>query len=160
MEKTEAEKALEAMGISLEDMEAAEKKLGDLGVRRYRNTDSRICLCGHGASRHTVINGVVYCKPARMECPCKKLRPVLEVDDTRKFLYRTNGAGPMHALSMGILASAREQKKVEWIADLVCDRCGEQTGSVVPVPVTQTGHATSYATGYDALLCPTCRTEV
>jgi hypothetical protein len=155
-----AEEALEAMGISLEDMEETERKLHEQGVRRYRSSDSRICACGHGVSRHTVINGVVYCKPSRMECPCKNCRPVIEVDDTRKFLFRTNGAGPLHALTMGMFASAKSGKNVKWIIDLKCDRCGEQTGTVVPVPVTQNGVATTYPTGYDALLCPKCRVEI
>jgi hypothetical protein len=155
-----AEKALEAMGISLEEMEETERKLIEQGTRRYRTADSRVCACGHGVSRHTITNGVVYCKPARMECPCRNCRPVLEVDDTRKFLFRTNGAGPLHALSLGMFASAKEGKNADWIVELKCDRCGEQTGTVVPVPVTQNGVATTYPTGYDALLCPKCRVEI
>ena len=156
----DAEKALEELGISLDEMKEAERELHEQGVRRYRSSNPKICACGHGVSRHTLINGVVYCKPARMECPCKHCRPVLEADDTRKFLFRTNGAGPLHALTMGMYASAKDGKSVKWIIDLECDRCKEQTGTVVPVPVTQNGIATTYSTGYDALLCPTCRVEV
>ena len=66
----------------------------------------------------------------------------------------------MHALTLGIVSHVQTGREVQWIVDLVCDRCGEANGNVVPVPVTQTGRATSYPTGYDALLCPTCRTEV
>lgn len=161
-EGTEAEEVLAAMGLSLEDMEDAEKQLELMGQRRYKTNDNRICVCGHGVGRHTVLSGVVYCKPSRMECPCKKCRPVIEAEDTRKFLFKTNGAGSMHALSMGILASGKEGRSVRWIVDLplTCDRCGDASENIVPVPVTQTGRATSYATGFDALLCPKCRVEV
>lgn len=148
------------MGISVEDMMKAESELEAKGLRRYRYSDNRVCVCGHGVARHTVVGGVVYCKPARMECPCKKTRPVLEVQDTRRFIYRTNGAGPMHALSMGIMSCLQNGKDVKWLIELECDRCKKKTGNVVPVPVTQTGRAVSEATGYDALLCPECRAEV
>ena len=160
MEKSKAEEALEALGISVEDMENAEKELESKGLRRYRYTDNRVCACGHGVTKHTVTNGVVYCKPSRMECPCRKMRPVLEAEDTRRFIYRTNGSGPMHALTRGIMSCIESDKAVTWIVDLACDRCGEKTGNVVPVPVTQNGRASSDATGFDALLCPVCREEV
>lgn len=159
-EREESEKALEALGISLDDAEEAERKLEAMGTKRYKTTDSRVCICGHGVGRHTVISGVVYCKPARMECPCKKLRPVLDVDDTRPFIRKTSGAGALHALSLGLLSLVKSGKKSAWVVDLACDRCGAQTGDVVPVPVTQNGRATTYATGFDALLCPKCRVEV
>lgn len=160
MGKSDAEKALEAMGISVNDMEDAEKTLELKGLRRYRYTDNRVCACGHGVTKHTVTSGVVYCKPSRMECPCKKMRPILEAEDTRRFIYRTNGAGPMHALTRGIMSCIEADKKVTWTVELKCDRCGEKPGTVVPVPVTQTGRASSEATGFDALLCPSCREEV
>lgn len=160
--RQEAEDVLAAMGLSLEDVEEADRQLELQGKRRYRQNDTRVCVCGHGVGRHTVLGGVVYCKPSRMECPCKKCRPILCVEDSRKFLYKTSGAGSMHALSLGILASAREGKSVQWLLELplTCDRCGSTSENIVPVPVTQTGRATSYPTGYDALLCPKCRVEV
>ena len=160
IEDTSAEDALAAMGISIEDMLKAEDRLAALGTRRYKESDGRICVCGHAVSRHTVINGVVYCKPSRMECPCKKCRPVIEAQDTRKFLRKTSGAGPFHALALGMLSHAKEGKTVKWIDPPKCDRCGTETNNVVPVPVTQRGNAVDYATGFDALLCPKCRVEV
>lgn len=151
--------ALEAMGISIEEAQEADKVARETS-RRERERDISVCLCGHGSARHIVVNGTVFCKPSRMECPCKKLRPVLECADTRKFLRRTSGGGALHALTLGILAHVQEGKRVEWIVDLKCDRCGKDDKNVVPVPVTQQGRAVGYATGYDALLCRECRTEV
>jgi hypothetical protein len=154
----DAKAALEAMGITLDEALEADEKVRD--GAKTRDRDARICLCGHPIARHTIVNGVVYCKPSRMECPCKKTRPVLEADDTRKFLRRTSGSGAMHALSLGLVSLIQSGKSAKWIVDLVCDRCGAQDGNVVPAAVTQTGKPTSYATGFDALLCPTCRTEL
>lgn len=149
-----AEDALKAMGLSVEEV------LEGVEPGRPRRSDPRICLCGHAVARHTQINGLTFCKPARMECPCKKCRPVLEADDTRKFLRRTDGGGKLHALARGIVSHVEAGKSVKWVVELQCDRCGENDENVVPVPVTQSGKATTYATGYDALLCRKCRTEV
>jgi len=157
---TSAIEALAAMGISVEDMVKAEEQLAGLGYRRYKTTDSRICACGHAIARHTVTNGAVYCKPARMECPCKNCRPVLEAQDIRKFMRKTTGSGPFHALTLGIMSHVKNGLSIRWLEQPKCDRCGAETNDVVPVPVTQSGSARSIATGYDALLCPTCRAEV
>jgi hypothetical protein len=142
-----------AMGISLEEAVEVDEAMRD----RPAGRDGRVCICGHGAGRHTVANGVVYCKPARMDCPCKKLRPVVEAEDTRAFLRKTGGAGPMHALVRGMSAVISAGKRVEWIVDLKCDKCGAE-GHVVPVPVTRNGIVMAEPTGYDALLCVSCRT--
>jgi hypothetical protein len=154
---TSAENALAMMGISVEEVDQADVELLE---KRKHSVDRQVCACGHGMARHTVVAGVTYCKPARMECPCRKTRPVIETDDTRMFIRKTDGAGPAHALTRGIRAAVEKKKSVTWIVDLICDRCGEESHSIVPVPVTQSGHAASHATGYDALLCPDCRVEV
>jgi hypothetical protein len=153
-----AEEALKAMGLTAEEMLDAEEERKEQG--RPRRSDPRICLCGHAAARHTTVNGITFCKPARMECPCKNCRPVIEAEDTRKFLRRTDGGGKLHALTRGIVSHIETGKSVKWVVDLKCDRCGQNDENVVPVPVTQSGKGTSYATGYDALLCRFCREEV
>lgn len=150
------ESALAMLGIDLEEALEVDAELRQTVGERSRE----ICVCGHPMSRHTVVNGIVFCKPSRMECPCKKARPVLEAEDMRAFLRKTAGSGPMHALTRGIAASAQKTKKVRWTIDLNCDRCGKATGKVIPTPVTQSGIAVSYATGYDALLCADCREKI
>lgn len=126
---------------------------------RGRRRDGRICACGHPLTRHAVLNGLVYCKPTRMECPCRKDRPVLTTSDTRAFLCKTEGQGTMHALGRGLFVAARDGHQVEWLVERKCDRCGTE-GPVSPVPVTQQGVAVNEATGFDALLCNDCRTKV
>jgi len=152
------EEMLASMGISMEEAEEANE---NLRVRpAHGGRDARICICGHGVSRHTVTNGAVYCKPTRMECPCKKVRAVIEAEDTRPFLRRTGGAGAMHALSLGLVGLAQKGRSARWVVDLVCDRCGKEDSNVVPAAVTSNGVGVSYPTGYDVLLCPGCREAV
>jgi len=149
--------ALEVLGISFEEAREVDKKLSR---KSKAKRDRRVCLCGHGVSKHTTYNGILVCKPSAMTCPCKKINPVLEAEDTRMFLRKTEGAGPMHALSRGIYACLEAGKKVEWIVALECDRCHATDKRVVPVPVTQNGFSADYATGFDALLCDECRLAV
>lgn len=152
-----AKDALSAMGLDLDDVLTVDSTLRTRPAKR----DGRICICGHGVSKHTDFgNGVVACKPSKMDCPCKKVRAVLDAEDTRPFLRRTQGAGSMHALARGLAALAQSGKDAQWIIDLECDRCHEHSDNLVPVPVTANGLATDYATGLDVLLCPTCRGQI
>ena len=147
--------AFDFMDFTLE--EAVEKD--NLLRQKPPERDGRICLCGHPTSRHTIANGLVFCKPTRMECPCKKVRAVVESSDVRPFLRKTEGSGPMHALGRGLAAAITKGLDVAWLIEKKCDRCGTE-GPVAPVPVTQRGISTSSATGFDALLCAVCRQSV
>lgn len=151
-----ANDALAAMGMGVDEVMEMDSVLRTRPTKR----DGRICICGHGVAKHTEIAGVVNCKPSKMDCPCKKVRPVIDAEDTRPFLRKTQGAGPMHALARGLAALAENGKDADWIIDLVCDRCSQETGSLIPVPVTKDGRATVEPTGYDALLCQKCREEI
>ncbi len=144
-----------ALGLDPAEVLAEDKKLNARPARAKR--DHRINVCGHPVARITNANGIVYCKPTRMECPCKKLRPMLEVSDLRFFLRRTEGGGALHALTRGLAALEEAGGSAKWLVDLVCDRCGKADGGVVPVPVTGNGIQVSRATGFDAMLCKDCR---
>ena len=150
--------ALSAMGLTPDEVAEADRKITE--KTKAGNRDRRICVCGHAVSKHSNYAGILTCKPSALLCPCKKVNPVLESSDTRVFLRKTEGAGAMHALSRGIYAAIQSGKDVKWIIDLKCDRCGSTESNVVPVPVTQSGYAADHATGFDALLCATCRTSV
>lgn len=154
-----SEEMLKMLGTSAEEIEES-RRTGLVSAKREKS-DRRICVCGHRVGAHTEVAGVTFCKPARMECPCKKCRPVLEVEDTRMFIRATVGGGPLHALSQGLYSSLEKGKKARWIIDFKCDRCGEDSDKPLSaVPVTQNGIATTYPTGYDALLCDDCRVKV
>lgn len=150
--------ALAAMGLTPDEVAEADRKI--TAKTKAGNRDRRICVCGHAVSKHTTYSGILTCKPSALLCPCKKINPVLESSDTRVFLRKTEGAGAMHALSRGIYAAIQSGKDVKWIVDLKCDRCASTESNVVPVPVTQSGYSAEYATGFDALLCPSCRTSI
>lgn len=150
------ESAFERLDFTLEEARSVDERLSR---RQGRLRDGRICGCGHPVSRHTNVSGIVYCKPTKMECPCKRIRPVIEVSDTRSFLRKTEGGGVYHALTRGLQAAVASRHKIEWLVEEKCDRCGVE-GKVAPVPVTSNGVAMHEATGYDALLCKTCREEV
>ena len=143
------------MDFSLEEATKADDKLRTRPEKR----DGRICLCGHPVGRHLVTAGVTLCKPTRMECPCKKVRPVIDSDDVRPFLRKTEGAGVEHALGRGMAAAMNKGIEFRWIVDMECDRCHRQA-PLSPVPVSQAGYSSHSATGYDALLCGECRSEV
>jgi hypothetical protein len=154
-----ADSVLTAMGI---DPEAA--RAVDRAQRRGRRVrDNRVCICGHGMSRHSDVNGATFCKPSALTCECKAARPVLEADDTRYFLRRTNGPGTAHALVRGIAASGERGVRVRWIEQPTCDRCGSAEGGILPAPVMRAGgriNPSGDSTGYDKFLCPTCIGEL
>lgn len=144
------------MDFDYDEAAAAEEELVTSG--RKRSGDRRICVCGHPVGRHTQVSGIVFCKPTRMDCPCKSLRPVLKAEDTRNFLRKTEGPGALHALGRGLKAAHDAGKNVEWVVEAKCDRCHVE-GPISPVAVTQRGVIVDVATGYDALLCRKCREE-
>lgn len=152
----EASNPLAALGMDLDEVLEMDSVLRTRPTQR----DGRICICGHGVAKHSNLGGLVSCKPSKMDCPCKKVRPVLDAEDTRPFLRKTQGGGSAHALSRGLASLISNGKEAIWIIDLKCDRCGEESNSLSPVPVTQSGTAVNEATGYDALLCLKCREEV
>lgn len=157
---TNARDALAMLGINADEAVEVDKTL-----TRKPSSDKRICLCGHGVSKHSSDAGVVQCIPARWYCPCKNIRPVIEVEDTRLFLRKTSGPGAEHALTRGMAALYSADKGVEWIIDIKCDKCGiEATPAgdvrITPVAVTEYKTVAYEATGFDALLCDSCLEEI
>lgn len=130
-------------------------------TERASARDGRICSCGHPTSRHTEFAGVVSCKPARMECKCKKVRAVLNVPNTRYFMRKTIGNGKSHALLLGLrsaqLAEPDSMSEVEWLIPDVCDRCKAEGKGSEPVNVTKSGIVVDVPEGYNAFLCNSCR---
>lgn len=144
----------ELLGFGIEEVEAAEEKISSQG---RLDRDQRICACGHPMTRHWTEQGKTYCKPSKLECPCKfeSHRAVLKAANTRRFLCKTVGTGPEHALARGILASVKAGEKIEWLIDMVCDFCGEKD-RLYPSPVIAPKTVRYVPTGYDALLCGKC----
>ena len=151
------ENPLGRFGVSEEDIDAIIRTSAEVGKVR----DGRICICGHPVGRHTSFVGLVSCKPARLECPCKKIHPVLEVPNTRYFMRKTIGNGISHALTLGLraaqVADPESMSEVAWLVPDVCAKCGEEGKKSQPCNVTQTGMVIDEPEGYDVLLCNDCR---
>ena len=146
---------LEGMGLSIEEVLEVDRKI--LGETKKGRRDRRVCLCGHAVARHSEYAGHLTCKPSALLCPCKAVKPVIEADDIRAFMRRTEGAGAMHALTRGIASTVSSGKEVTWLVELKCDKCGSIASNVVPAAVTQSGRLADGATGFDALICHDCR---
>lgn len=149
----------EFLDFGIEEAEAAEEKISKRG---RLDRDRRICACGHPMKRHWTDMGKTYCKPSKLECPCRfeSHRAVLIAADTRRFLCKTVGPGPEHALARGILASVQNGEPIEWVIDMKCGLCGAES-RLTPTPIQsidegRTWRAHFDATGYDALLCGEC----
>ena len=155
--KQSAIDALAMTGIELEELQ-------DVGAALLKEPpkDSRVCICGHSMNKHAVINGYVSCKPSRMSCPCKAVRPVLTSTNVRPFMRKSLGSGSAHALMQGIRKAIELDADISWIEPPTCDyqkngsKCGS-TEQVVPCLVTQNGFYTTEPTGYDVFLCVSCR---
>jgi hypothetical protein len=154
---TSAKEALELLGINVEDAIETDKKRTEAKPR-----DPRICLCGHAANKHNMDSGEVQCVPSRYWCPCKKLRPVVQVEDTRLFLRKTNGPNQEHALIRGIAASVVASKEVKWIVEVACDICHRTAAEtkILPTAVTEFKTMSYEATGWDALVCEDCLEKI
>jgi hypothetical protein len=48
-----------------------------------------VCVCGHAVNKHTSTDGHVFCRTARMFCPCETITPVVQASDTRYFMTKT-----------------------------------------------------------------------
>lgn len=155
--KQSAIDALAMTGIELEELQ-------DVGAALLKEPpkDSRVCICGHSMNKHAVINGYVSCKPSRMSCPCKAVRPVLTSTNVRPFMRKSLGSGSAHALMQGFRKAIELDAEISWIEPPTCDyqkngsKCGS-TEQVVPCLVTQNGFYTTEPTGYDVFLCVSCR---
>ena len=149
--------ALAMTGIELEELQ-------DVGAALLKEApkDSRVCICGHSMNKHAVINGYVSCKPSRMSCPCKAVRPVLTSTNVRPFMRKSLGSGSAHALMQGFRKAIELDAEISWIEPPTCDcqkngsKCGS-TEQVVPCLVTQNGFYTTEPTGYDVFLCVSCK---
>lgn len=147
--------------IGIQDEELAE---ADKRQKKRGKTDRRVCICGHGVSKHRYndLVGMWSCKPA-FDCRCKAPVAVMEVTNIKPFLRKTEGGGALHAL-FGGLQGMRELDKEATFTKLiswVCHFCQSDVG-VKPEPLTQHGRRTrdGLSEGYDAFVCDECRVKI
>ena len=154
-----ADEILRQMGL---DPEEESEKLSST----RRKVERVICTCGHPKSRHQFLkNGTSSCQPGMMSCPCVIWNPVLKVEDTRPFMWKTTGIGPEHALTKGIIAMNQKKISGEWLPDAYkCVKC-ETTVGVTIYPLQRSGDNLIVTEDYDfasvnLMLCETCKDNV
>lgn len=130
---------LNSMGATLEEAIDRDRILSKRRVR-----ESRVCICGHGATSHTeTLPGIFSCQPSRMTCHCQTLYSVITVPDTRVFRRMSNGYGVDHALVRGIAALASKgMTDIEFITETYkckSSTCRSTTNLVPVLIVAATG---------------------
>lgn len=160
---------LKNWGITPEESEEAERQIAE----RKNKRDKRICACGHAAKSHSsestsehhqflVAAGRGGCRPSKIVCPCIKFVPVIEASDVRRFIFKTNGPGPMHALSRGIKAATDAEIDLNWVEGARCGKCHSPATDVAlyPMALTIEGKESEVATPVNVIFCGKCRSEL
>jgi hypothetical protein len=145
---------IEEMGLDYQEvLEADETR------ERGRPKSKTICLCGHALSRHEDMgDGRAPCNALMRNCRCRNPIAVLETEDVRVFMSKTEGGAALHALTRGLLAANKKGIEVSWIDEQrYCHSCETTDTRLTPVAVTRNGLPATEDTGYNALLCDDCR---
>lgn len=153
-------------GFSMEDVKSQLEiaKLKRMETKR----DPRICKCGHAARGHTSESdseahhafkesGRFACLVGRQYCPCERFEPVMETDDVRQFMFKTEGPAESHALARGAMRAWELGIRVEWIPGTPCDGCQGQGVPLFPIAIAPGGKESYKPTAINVLLCATCR---
>lgn len=154
------------MGIELEGFAVSGEELEEALARargKPRNADRRVCVCGHSASKHDFIDalGISSCTPSRLPCRCERLLSVVEVDDVRCFMWKTDGPGGDHALLRGLASLVSKGKRFEWVEEnRRCERCGSTDEELLPCAVTPEMQVSRRSEKMNSLLCGNCIGEV
>lgn len=157
---------LENWGITPEESREAERKLAEEKATR----DKRICTCGHPAKAHSsesnsdhhkflIAAGRGGCRPSKIICPCLKFSPVIESGDTRRFIFKTTGPGPLHALSRGIQSAVDAKIELNWVEGARCGKCHKtaKETALYPIALTLEGKESPVATPINVIFCGSCR---
>lgn len=153
MEEETKKSLFSVFDFTAEDVNAAEEE-----TKKKQVKSKSICICGHADGFHdfSTSQGQDYCTANKSNCKCKKKQLVLTAQDTRMFLRKTTGPGPLHALAQGIRDAERAGNSIEWIGVPTCEPCGS-TVDLSPCPVSERGIILYEDKGYNALLCVNCR---
>jgi len=160
------------LDITPEEAEEAKEAASETTMLK----DGRICVCGHSVKGHFKRDhdGFLQCPANRNACKCREIRPVIRVDNARVFLRKTIGPGAFHALSQGMADALTPKTKknkdgeevfvpaqnIEWLIDLKCDACGNDTAKLIPVCINQNGNIMDWSTEKTLLICRSCRENV
>jgi len=152
MEENNNKSLLSVFDFTAEDIDQVLEE-----AKKVKAKSKSICMCGHADGFHDVTSaGAQFCTANKQNCKCQKKQLILTVEDTRIFLRKTTGPGPMHALAQGIRDAEKAGQKLEWIGTPTCGPCGS-TLDLSPVPVSERGVILYEDKGYNVMLCAECR---
>jgi hypothetical protein len=150
------ENAMDFFDETDDELAEANEILGRVASKK----DGRICICGHSNGRHDFEHGVLTCQAAKQICPCLEKRLVLQVSNSRAFIRKTQGPGPLHALTLGVKSALAAGHEVKWLVEAKCDKCGSE-GKVIPAAIDERSKRISYEpSGLNKFLCRDCREEL
>jgi hypothetical protein len=149
--------------------EEGQKAIAEHKANHSGRNDIRICVCGHLAGAHTSHSpdparrkmaelGMYDCRPSRMVCPCEEFKPVLRAKEPRRFVRKTQGLGPLHALGQGIQAAVEHGVDIEFLEGEgeKCHGCGAEGVTVMPVALDARGVISDMPQKLNLLLCRDC----
>ncbi|MFM1786420.1 MAG: hypothetical protein RL228_370 [Actinomycetota bacterium] len=143
--------ALSLLGFSETDVEE------ELRKNRLAPPSKQVCICGHAVNKHSELSqGRWTCQTANHICPCQGPEPVLVVQDTRYFMKKTEGYGPMHAISYGLMRLRQEKKWARFIIDLKCDRCKAENCKLYPTALSPELRIVRRPSSINKFLCIEC----
>lgn len=159
MEEIKPDDFFASIGIDEKELQEADKR-----QKKRGKVDRRVCICGHGVSKHRydAIAGQWSCKPA-FNCPCKSPVAVMEVTNIKSFLRKTEGGGTLHALFGGLQGMKELDKEATFkqLIPWICHFC-QSDKNIKPEPLTKDGRRTrdGLSMGYDAFVCDECRMKI
>jgi hypothetical protein len=116
-----------------------------------------ICICGHAMARHSHFDETnMSCYVSGMYCPCSQPIEVIEVVDTRLFMYQTTSIGLGHALSKGIRAADKANQKYIALIDPICFVCHRSEVPAMPTAFDRHDFPINRPGARNGLLCQEC----
>lgn len=142
---------------ALGDFGFPEEVLDDHAQDKMRKEYGRlICVCGHPISNHTKTADMEFCGTARMYCRCQNKVAVLEVEDKRCFMFKSEGYGPRHALLKGVHKSHKNGKKTRFLGEKSCFKCKVVSEILIPIGLDRHFSVCFGEAPYNGLFCVSC----
>lgn len=145
-------------GSALSALQLSTHYLDEVDQRPKQKSLSReVCICGHSVNNHKDFgDGQLICSPAKQFCPCSKLLPVIEVENTKYFLRRTRGYGEKHALTIGLHYLTKHGLWSRMVIEPICFRCGATDLTIYPTPISRDNTISYGPSAVNAFLCLEC----
>ena len=119
-----------------------------------------VCACGHSEGAHHREQDQTSCRIGMVWCNCKFPSWVLLAENVRHFAHKTNGAGPNHALTKGIVSTQIAGWNVESLIEKICWSCRKPTAELLAVSLYMSSTGPKPAPDFDGaanvLWCDEC----